>query len=132
MEDGGMQGRPINAPDAPPPLGRYAQAFEVAGARRLLFISGQVPTAADGTLADGFEAQCRQVWANLEAQLRAAGMTLDNLVKVSIYLADRAHAGANRAIRQEVLGERTPALTVLIAGIFDATWLIEIEAVAAG
>jgi hypothetical protein len=37
----------------------------------------------------------------------------------------------NRAVRQEVMGERAPALTVIITGIFDEAWLIEIEAVAA-
>lgn len=126
-----MQTRPLSAPDAPPPMAGYAQAFEVAGAQRLLFISGQVPVAADGALAPDFETQCRQAWANVEAQLRAAGMTLDNLVKVTTFLADRADGVANRQVRHAVLGDRTPALTVIVAGIFDAAWLVEIEAIAA-
>jgi len=112
-------------------MGGYAQAFEVTGAQRLLLISGQVPVAVDGTLPAGFEAQCRQAWANVEAQLRAAGMTLDNLVKVTTFLANRDDGVANRQVRQAVLGDRTPALTVIVAGIFDAAWLVEIEAVAA-
>lgn len=123
--------RPLNAPDAPYPAGGYAQAFEVAGATRWLFISGQVPVDGDGRLPDGFEAQCRQAWANVAAQLRAADMTLDNLVKVTTILADRADGVTNRAVRTAVLGARQPALTVIVAGIFDADWLVEIEAVAA-
>ncbi len=123
--------RAIAAPDAPAAAGGYAQALEVAGASRLLFVSGQVPVAPDGSLPEGFAAQCRQAWANLEAQLRAAGMGLDNLVKVTTFLADRAHAAENRAVRQAVLGDRAPALTVIVAGLFDAAWLVEIEAVAA-
>jgi enamine deaminase RidA (YjgF/YER057c/UK114 family) len=126
-----MQQRPINAADAPMPAGGYAQALDVSGARRLLFISGQIPARRDGSVPPDFAAQCRLAWANVEAQLRAAGLTLDNLVKVTTFLAERAHGIENRRIRQEVLGDRTPALTVIITGIFDAAWLIEIEAIAA-
>ena len=79
-----------------------------------------------------FTSQARLAWANVEAQLRAADMTLDNLVKVTTFLADRAHAMENRQVRNAVLAGRTPALTVTITGIFDPDWLIEIEAVAAG
>lgn len=126
-----MEQRRIIATDAPAPPSHYSQALEVKGAERLLFVSGQIPVAKDGGVPKDFSAQARQAWANVEAQLRAAGMTLDNLVKVTIFLADRRHAMENRAVRQEVLGERAPALTVIITGIFDESWLLEIEAVAA-
>jgi hypothetical protein len=49
----------------------------------------------------------------------------------SHYLADCRYALANRAVRNEVLGGRATALTVVIAGIFDSAWLAEIEAIAA-
>jgi enamine deaminase RidA (YjgF/YER057c/UK114 family) len=123
--------RPINAADAPAAAGGYSQALEVVGATRTLHISGQIPTDRDGKLPPDFVGQARQVWANIEAQLRAAGMTLDNLVSVRTYLSDRRYAIENRTVRQEVLGDRAPALTVIIAGIFDEAWLLEIEAVAA-
>lgn len=128
-----MQARPIDAPDAPaiPAGANYAQAVALSGAERLLFISGQIPERADGSLPEGFAAQCRQAWANVEAQLRAAGMTLDNLVKATVFLADRADGMANREVRRAVLGDRRIAMTVVVAGIFDARWLVEIEAVAA-
>jgi 2-iminobutanoate/2-iminopropanoate deaminase len=125
-----MRSRAINAPDAPAPIGGYSQALEVAGAERLLFISGQIPATSDGAVPAGFAEQCRLIWRNIEAQLRAAGMGLDNLVKVTIYLSDRRYAAENRAVRREVLGERAPALTVIIAEIFDPAWLLEIEAIA--
>jgi 2-iminobutanoate/2-iminopropanoate deaminase len=127
-----MQRRSFNAPDAPQAAGGYAQAVEISGAQRLLFVSGQIPVAADGSLAGDFRAQCRQAWANVAAQLRAGGMDLSNLVKVTTFLSDRAHAVANREIRNEVLGDLQPALTVIITGIFDEAWLVEIEAIAAG
>jgi 2-iminobutanoate/2-iminopropanoate deaminase len=71
------------------------------------------------------------VWRNVFAQLGAAGMTLENLVKITIFLSSREFATLNREIRQEVLGAHRPALTVIITGIFDEKWLLEIEAVAA-
>lgn len=126
-----MRRRSLSAPDAPAAAGGYAQAVEVEDARRFLFISGQVPVAADGSLPDGFRAQCSQAWRNVEAQLSAAGMGLDDLVKVTTFLADRGDAAENRRLRQEVLRDRSPALTVVVAGIFDERWLVEIEAVAA-
>jgi 2-iminobutanoate/2-iminopropanoate deaminase len=125
-----MNKRTLNAATAPAPVGAYAQAVEVTGTQRMLFISGQIPVATDGGLPSGFEAQCRQAWANLKAQLQAADMTLDNVVKITMFLADRKDGLTNRAIRQEMLGDRRPALTVIITGIFDAAWLLEIEAIA--
>jgi enamine deaminase RidA (YjgF/YER057c/UK114 family) len=126
-----MNLRPINAPDAPQPAGGYAQALEVTGASRLLFISGQIPATADGVVPAGFEAQARLCWKNVETQLAAAGMTLDNVVKATIFLADRSFAIPNRTVRNEVLAGRQISLTVIICTIFDERWLLEIEAVAA-
>ena len=126
-----MQIRRVNAETALVPTTGYSQALEVSGHTRMLFISGQIPVAADGGVPEDFEAQCRLAWKNVEAQLTAAGMTLENLVMHRTYLADRHYTTLNRAVRKEVLGDRETALTVVIAGIFDEAWLLEIEAVAA-
>ena len=111
-----MEIRAINAPDAPRAAGSYAQACEVVGASRLLFVSGQVPLTRNDELPSTFGEQCRLAWANVEAQLRAADMELTNLVKVTIFLSDREYAVENRAVRQGILGLHSPALTVIIAG----------------
>jgi len=121
----------INAESAPRSAGGYSQGVAVSGAERLLFISGQIPETTAGDVPDDFAAQARLVWRNLFAQLGAAGMTVENLVKVTIFLSSRQFATLNREIRQEVLGANSPALTVIITGIFDEKWLLEIEAVAA-
>lgn len=126
-----MERRRINAAETRPALGGFSQAVEVGGAGRTLYISGQIPVDAAGATPPTFSDQCRLVWANLEAQLKAADMTLDHLVKVTTFLSDRRYALENRVIRQEILGDRSPALTVIIAGIFDEAWLLEIEAIAA-
>ncbi|MFD2237947.1 RidA family protein [Aureimonas populi] len=125
--------RPINAPDAPPTLHRrYAQAMEVSGQTRTLYISGQIPTDADGVAPPDFEAQARLAWANVGRQLAAAGMTLDNLVKATVFLAGHEHREINAKVRWEVMGDRLIALSTVIAGPYDPSWLIEIEAVAVG
>lgn len=54
-----------------------------------------------------------------------------NLVKVTTYLGDRSYSATNSGVRREVLGEHRPALTVIVAAIFDPEWMIEIEAIAA-
>ena len=119
-----------DAATAPTPEGGYSQAIEVRGARRTLYVSGQVPVAPDGASPPEFDEQCRLVWRNVESQLTAAAMGFDNLVKVTTFLSDRRYAEANAAIRREVLGDRRYALTVVIAGIFDPGWHLEIEAIA--
>jgi 2-iminobutanoate/2-iminopropanoate deaminase len=126
-----MEKRKFNAADAPLPVGGYSQAIEVRSVERTLYVSGQVPVTADGTLPTTFAEQARLAWRNVEAQLNAADMSLDNLVKVTIFLSDRSFAMENRTVRAEVLKDRAPAMTVIIAGIFDSAWLLEIEAIAA-
>ncbi|MDK1377932.1 MULTISPECIES: RidA family protein [unclassified Sinorhizobium] len=121
----------INAINAPQPRGGYSQAVSVEDFQRLLFVSGQIPMTSDDVLPEGFEAQARQVWLNIDAQLKAAGMTKANIVKVTTYLADRNHTLANREIRSDYLGALAPAMTLVIAGIFDSGWLLEVEVVAA-
>ncbi|GAA3452526.1 RidA family protein [Dactylosporangium matsuzakiense] len=124
----------LAAAEAQPPLPRdiaYAQAALVTRAARTLFISGQVPEAPDGTVPEDFDAQCRQAWRNVLAVVKDAGMTERNLVKVTIFLSDRRHREANARIRHEVPGDHNPALTVIITGIYEEVWLLEIEAIAA-
>ncbi len=109
----------------------YAQCVAVSGHSRTLYVSGQIPLRPDGTLPETFTEQAEQAWANVEAQLKAAGMGMGNIVRHTTYLADRKYRAENSAVRRRLLGEEGPALTVIIAGIFDEAWLLEIEAVAA-
>jgi len=126
-----MKITPVNSPSAPIASGGYSQALEVQNAQRLLFISGQVPESREGEVPKDFRAQASLAWSNVLAQLEAAGMSVANLVKVTTFFASREHAIPNREVRQEVLGVHAPALTVIITGIFDESWLLEIEAIAA-
>ena len=125
-----MNMRRIDSPDAPAAAGGYAQAIEVSNATRTLYISGQIPVTSGGTLPGTFREQARVAWENLEAQLVAAGMTLQNLVNVTTYLPDRAHLMEYRTIRNEILAGHAPTMTVVIAGVFDENWMLEVEGIA--
>jgi len=126
-----MKIKPVNADSAPKPVGPYTQALEVTEAKRFLFISGQVPESVAGEQPTDFESQARLVWHNVIAQLNAANMSIENLVKVTTYLSSRDHTRENREVRESILGNHLPALTVIVTGIFEEQWLIEIEAIAA-
>jgi enamine deaminase RidA (YjgF/YER057c/UK114 family) len=125
-----MQLRDINAPKAPLPASPYSQAVEVTGATRTLYLSGQVGAGPDGNAPDVFEEQAELVWRNIAFQLEEAGMTFDNLVKVTTIITDRSNIPASREARLNALGDRKPASTLIIGGLASLDWLIEIEGVA--
>ena len=108
----------------------YGQGALVTNSERLLFISGQVPEDKDGHVPDDFDGQCRLAWRNVLSVLEAADMTVRDLAKVTVFLSDRRYREANARIRHEVLGDHSPALTIIITGIYDEAWLLEIEAIA--
>ena len=117
----------------PAPFG-YSHVVEVR-ARRLVYVSGQVPLDTEGRLvgAGDFEAQTRQVFANLEAALEAADASWSDVVKVTYFVRDVSNIVALRSIRDEYLDtEHPPASTLVeVSGLFRDDVLIEIEAVAA-
>lgn len=125
-----MKTRRINAEDGAEALGAYVQALEVSETSRRLYISGQGPVAADGTVPDTFAEQAEAVWSNILAQLRAADMDVENIVKATTFLADRKFRDENRDVRVKMLDGHTFALTVVLAGMFEEGWFLEIEAIA--
>lgn len=74
----------ISTTDAPSAIGPYSQANMANG---ILYISGQIPVdPATGNLVEGIEQETHQVMKNLEAVLKAAGLSFKNVVKASIFL----------------------------------------------
>lgn len=112
------------------PQDTYAESLEVRGASRTLFISGQIPTDGSGVAPTEFGQQCRNAWRRVQDVLDRNGMEPRNLVKVTTYLRDREDREENSRIRQELLGDLRPALTVVVVDLYEADWLVEIEAVA--
>ena len=113
------------------PSGGYSMGLELGQHRRLLFISGQVPERPDGSVPEGFEAQCEQAWRNVIEVLTVAGLGVEHLVKINTFLTDRNQVMTNRAIRLKMLRGHEPATTVMIAETIDGKWLLENEAIAA-
>lgn len=116
---------------APADGGTAAQGHRIGAHSRLLFVSGQVPADAQGVTPPQFGDQCRLAWRNVEAQLDAADMALRHLVKVTVFLARAEDRRREREIRQALLrGVARPSVSVVVTGIYDEDWRIEIEAIA--
>ena len=110
----------------------YVHALEVAGAERLLFISGTMGLDASGAAPESPEEQLRLIWSNLRRILSEAGMTTDNIVCLTSYLRDASYAQANQDARITALGSRRIPTTAIVAQTLDPSWKVEIEAIAAG
>lgn len=102
---------------APAAIGPYSQAVSANG---WLFTSGQVgldPTTGE-LVAGGFDAQARQVFANLGAVLSAAGCGFGDVVKATVYLADMADFPTLNGIYAAAFGDHKPARsTFAVAGL---------------
>ena len=122
----------LNPPTIAAPASRYSHAAVVAPNARWLVISGQVGVAPDGTIENGIEAQTERVWQNTLAVLEAANMGVENIVKATAFLLERAHLPVYRRIRDAHLGAHAAASTLyFVAGLAHPDWLIEMETVAA-
>ena len=114
-----------------PPLGGYSHRVEVPAGARLVFVSGQVPVAPDGSTPEGLEAQADLVYANLVAVLADAGIAPDAIVKLTTFIVGDDHVEHVRRARRKYLGDHRPASTaVYVRRLVDASWQVEIDAVA--
>ncbi|MEC5142026.1 Endoribonuclease L-PSP [Chitinophaga sp. 180180018-2] len=109
----------------------FSQAFGIKNHKQLVFVSGQVPEDEKENIPSGFRSQAELAWKNVEAQLKAANMELKDIVKYTIYLSDRKYRKENYEVRHKILGDHQPAMSIIITGIYDEKWLLEIEAIAA-
>jgi len=115
--------------NAPPALGPYCQAVEVDG---WLYTSGQVglDPATGELVPGGFEAETRQVLANLEAVLAAAGSTFADVVRSGIYLIDFASFPRLNELYAQAMGDHRPARTTIQVSALPKGAQVEIEFVA--
>jgi 2-iminobutanoate/2-iminopropanoate deaminase len=123
--------RAISTEKAPRAIGPYSQAIEASG--RMLFCSGQIPLdPASGEMvgASDVRAQAKRVMENLKAVVEAAGASLSQVVKTTIYLADLQDFGAVNEIYGSYFPSQPPArATVQVAGLPRGA-LVEIDAIA--
>ncbi len=119
----------ICASGAPAALGPYSQAVQTGG---LVFTSGQIGIdPSTGKLSDTVEGQTRQALQNLELVLSAAGCTLCDVVKATVFLQDFSDFATVNAIYGEVFAGGFPARSCVQVSKLPAGALVEIEVVAA-
>ncbi len=122
----------ITAPDGVAPGNGFSHV--VIGTGTLVAVSGQIAVDAQGELVgrDDPEAQARQVFANLERCLEAAGASFADVVKLTFYVTDVAHLPAVRAARDAYVDTARPPASsaVQVAGLIRPELLVEVDALA--
>lgn len=124
-----MRERVVTQPDP------YAPYLLSQGIRygHLLFVSGQAGAGDDGRIVPGgFRAQGEQAFANLRRALEAGGSSLDQVIKVTIFVTDMGHFQEVVELRRQFFSAPYPADTIAeIKALYDPAAMIEIEAIAA-
>jgi len=117
--------QPISTEHAPAAIGTYSQAIRTG---ELVFLSGQIPLdPATGELVAGdFAARARQVFENLKAVAEAAGGTLDDAVKITVYLTDLGHFATVNEVMAAYFREPYPARAAV--GVASLPRGVDIEA----
>ena len=119
--------RVITAPDAPAPVAAYSQAIASGG---LLFCSGQIaidPKTGE-MVTGGIEAETERVIANLTAVLAAAGATLKDVLKTTIYLSDFSEFQAMNAVYVRAFPTEPPGRATVGVSALTSCAKIELEA----
>ncbi|MFG6381334.1 MAG: RidA family protein [Muribaculum sp.] len=119
---------PVSTIAAPGAIGPYSQAIDTGS---MLYASGQIPiNPADGTIPEGIKAQTAQSLANVKAILDAAGLTLDNVVKTTVFLADMNDFAAMNEVYAEAFKAPYPARSAVAVRELPKKVLVEIEVIA--
>lgn len=119
----------INTEKAPKAVGPYSQAIEVNG---MLFISGQIPVNPEtGLIPEGIEAQTEQVMHNIDAILKEAGYSFDNVIKSTCLLSDIAYFKPMNEVYAKYYSSDYPARAAFAVKDLPLGVLVEIETIAA-
>ena len=119
----------ITAPSAPAAIGPYSHAIH---AGPFVFCSGQTPIdpAIANLVAGDIEAQTKQVFENIKAVLAAAGCTLQDVAKSTVYLKDMGDFAKMNAIYEAAFAPHKPARTTIQAAKLPRDCIVEIEVIA--
>ncbi|MGM9845324.1 MAG: RidA family protein [Muribaculaceae bacterium] len=118
----------IATTNAPGAIGPYSQAIDTGS---FVYASGQIPiNPADGTIPDGITAQTAQSLSNVKAILTEAGLTMDNVVKTTVFLADMADFGAMNEVYAQAFTAPYPARSAVAVRDLPKGVLVEIEVIA--
>lgn len=118
----------ISTTAAPAAIGPYSQAIEVNG---MVYASGQIPlNPATGEIPEGIEAQAEQALTNVKNLLEAAGTSIDNVVKTTVFMADMADFATVNGIYARYFTEPYPARSAVAVKTLPKNVLIEVEVIA--
>jgi enamine deaminase RidA (YjgF/YER057c/UK114 family) len=122
----------IETSEAPKPFSNYSQAVEISGGARILHIAGQVGVDVDGNIPAEERLQHELAWRNVLAILKSQDMTARHLVDCHVFITNPQSVGLYREIRDRMLeGARPAATLVVVAGLADPRFKVEVAAVAA-
>lgn len=123
-----MAKQKIESAGAPAAIGPYSQAVKSGG---FLYVSGQLPIdAVSGTMPETIQAQTRQSLENIASILKAEGLTMDNVVKTTVFLQDIADFAAMNEVYGQFFSGVYPARAAFQVAALPKSALVEIEAVA--
>lgn len=118
----------VKTAKAPQAIGPYSQAVKVNG---VVYTSGQIPLTAEGELtAVSIEEQTHQVLRNLEAVLKEAGSSLQQVIKTTVFIQDMNEFAALNAVYEEHFGDHKPARSTVEVARLPKDVRVEIEAAA--
>ncbi|MCR4809712.1 MAG: RidA family protein [Prevotella sp.] len=119
----------ISTTNAPAAIGPYSQAIQV---ENLVYTSGQIPIdPTTGALVEGgIKEQTRQSLLNVRAVLEEAGMSMDNVVKTTVFMADMNDFADMNAVYAELFSEPYPARSAVAVKTLPKGALVEIEVIA--
>ena len=120
----------ISTDSAPAAIGTYSQAVQHGG---LLYVSGQIPLvpATMELVSSDINQQVNQVFDNLSAIAEAAGTTLNDAVKLTVYLTDLGHFSSVNEVMAQQLAQPYPARVALEVSALPRSALVEIDAIVA-
>ncbi len=120
-----MSKQAIHTDSAPAAIGTYSQAIEAGG---LVFLSGQIPLLPDTmeVVEGNFEARARQVFSNLQSVATAAGGSLNDVVKLTIFLTDLGDFATVNAVMEEFFEQPYPARAAV--GVASLPKGVDVEA----
>jgi 2-iminobutanoate/2-iminopropanoate deaminase len=118
----------ISTPKAPAAIGPYSQAIEVNG---MVYTSGVIPVNPEtGTIPEGSKAQAVQALTNLSNLLEAAGTSMDNVVKTTVFIKEMDDFGTINEVYAGFFTGTFPARSCVEVARLPKDVLLEIEAVA--
>jgi 2-iminobutanoate/2-iminopropanoate deaminase len=122
-----MMREAISAPGSPKPIAPYSPAIKTTG---LVFVSGQLPIDASGSVPEGITAQTRQCLENMKVLLTTAGTSFDNVVKCTVFITNMDDFAKMNEVYGEYFKGTPPARSAVEVSRLARGAMVEIEAIA--